>query len=518
MIFEEKNSNSSANGNLKKTLPINADVRKLTGAKKWGYAIGALGQIFPITFFNTYAFQYYVYTIGLDASLTSVGIFLGLFVFALSSPVFGSLIDNKKPTKFGKRRPFLLLAIPGLIIFMTFAWTPPKCPIGEPFYIPTAIYFWLFSIGIDLNQGLVVSTYLSMLAEQSTDDENRVNVANLQGLFSILATVVSTFIPMILQSILEDPQNPHYTTPSGQFLTELVPIIGFGLGLIASLIFILVYFSTDENFLIETQNNIKQKNKKERSKNSMKKTFQRILLPTKDPQFRLWMGNTISYNMSLRILITIMIPFLTYVLLLEESEFIVLLSAILPFAIIGFLLWTNLIHKKGLKYAYTITLISSAILSFITIIFLIDMDKNIKFIIGIINLGLIIATLVGGYLYMNPIVSKLIDLAPEKVRKLVEKYSNSNSENMDNSTVTPRNDSTKLSGAYFGAYIFSYNIAQAVANLILGLILTGDKAKNPTIITLTLPISGIFVLIAYLFLKPINIPHFKNKDNYNNEK
>jgi len=478
--------------------------RKLTGLRKLGYALGSIGQILPITFFNTYAFQYYVYTIGLDASLTSIGIFLGLIVFAISSPIFGVIIDNKTPTKFGKRRPFLLYAIPGLLILMTIAWIPPKCPIGNPFYLPTAIFFWLVSSGLDLNQGLVVSTYLSMLAEQTTDDKNRIEVANLQGLFSILATVFSTFIPMILQSSLVDPQNPHYSTYSGKFLVVLVPKIGFSLGLIASLIFILVYISTDENFLIDLNNIGVRKDSKT---GSIKNTIRKITIPTKDPQFRLWMANTMTYNMSLRIFLTILIPFLTYVLLLKENEFVILLACILPFGVTGYIVWTRLIYQKGLKFAYKTTLLISFIFSLSTMIFLNEMNLQLKFILGIFILGLIIATLIGGFLYMNPIVSKLIDLAPDDVKLLIQKFSNFKETSIENNQ-NKYLETTNLSGAYFGAYIFSYNIAQAIANLILGLTLTGPNAKNPIIINLAIPIGGVFIIIAYFLLKPIKIPHY----------
>ena len=93
-----------------------------------------MGFTLPITFVNVYTFQFYVYTIGLDALLVSFGMFIGLIVFSFGAILFGVISDNKKPGKMGKRRSFLLLSLPRMIIFMILIWIPPKCPEGQTMY------------------------------------------------------------------------------------------------------------------------------------------------------------------------------------------------------------------------------------------------------------------------------------------------------------------------------------------------------------------------------------------------
>jgi Na+/melibiose symporter-like transporter len=451
----------------------------------WGYAIGALGQVLPISFFNTYAFQYYVYTVGLDPLLTSIGIFLGLFVFAVCSPIFGVLVDNRPVGKFGKRRPFIIASIPMLLILMVLAWTPPLCPPDNSYYWPTAIYFWVIAVMLDINQAMFVSTYLSMLAEQCTNDANRVKVASLQGLFFLLATVLSIFIPIILQAQLPDPQNPLWSTPSGAFLVRNLPIVGICFGLVGMLTFLTVFYSTDESFFP------KQTGPKP-PRSPVHVILKQVFTPFADKNYRNWMGNTFFFNISLRILTIVLMPYLTFVLLLQENQFIGFVGAVIPFAGLGYLLWVRLIKKMGLKKSYGTALQVSIIISFLTAIFIIPMPTGLRLGLGVCILGVAIACLAGGYLFPNPIVSVLIDNAPEELRRRVT------------------DQGKGISGAYFGLFIFTYNIAQAVANLILGFIFTGGNARNPTIIALGLPLAGVILVIAYWFLRRVAINQRKD--------
>jgi Na+/melibiose symporter-like transporter len=220
----------------------------------------------------------------------------------------------------------------------------------------------------------------------------------------------------------------------------------------------------------------------------VKETFQQIFLPTKDPQYRLWMGNAFCFNMSLRILIIMLMPYLTFVLLVEGVQFTYFMLAVIPFAGVGYVFWTKLIKSHGLKHSFSTSLKVSVLVSVLTPIFLIPMAAGLRFGLGIIIMGIAISSLVGGYLFPNPIVTRLVDAAPEEIKKTTE------------------NSGKGISGSYFGLYIFTYNIAQAISNLILGFILTGENKSNPTIIALGLPIAGIITFLAYLFLKPMNLP------------
>ena len=85
--------------------------RELHGKRLIGYIFGHFGILMANMLAGTFIFQFYVYTINLDSFLTSVGVSLQLIINAIFSIIVGILADNKKPGKFGKRRPFLIYGI-----------------------------------------------------------------------------------------------------------------------------------------------------------------------------------------------------------------------------------------------------------------------------------------------------------------------------------------------------------------------------------------------------------------------
>ncbi|HEC39654.1 MAG TPA: hypothetical protein ENI29_15555, partial [bacterium] len=86
--------------------------RELKGKRLFGYSMGDLGMSLPNIFTGVFIFQYYVFTINLSSILVSIGITTQLLVSAIFAIIFGVIVDNKKPGKMGKRRPFLLIGLP----------------------------------------------------------------------------------------------------------------------------------------------------------------------------------------------------------------------------------------------------------------------------------------------------------------------------------------------------------------------------------------------------------------------
>ena len=79
--------------------------RELHGIILIGYTISTLGIYLPSILISVYVFQFYVYTINLDPLLTSVGITGRAIITGITSILIGVILDKKRPSKFGKRRP-----------------------------------------------------------------------------------------------------------------------------------------------------------------------------------------------------------------------------------------------------------------------------------------------------------------------------------------------------------------------------------------------------------------------------
>ena len=93
--------------------PQNALTKK-TSPFRYGFAM--FGTSIPINMFKTFAAIYYVDTLGLDMQKYALIPLIYAFVDAIDNPVYGFLSDNTR-TKWGRRRPWLLIGTPLLVLF-----------------------------------------------------------------------------------------------------------------------------------------------------------------------------------------------------------------------------------------------------------------------------------------------------------------------------------------------------------------------------------------------------------------
>jgi len=123
----------------------------------------------------------------------------------------------------------------------------------------------------------------------------------------------------------------------------------------------------------------------------------------------------------------------------------------------------------------------------IGLVFLIPMGTLGHMITGILVMGLAIAGLVGGFLFLNPILGALVD------------------EGQRNAAEIGFKDPKNISGAYFGMWFLMINLSSGVANMILGVIYTGGNENNPFLLVIALPVAGILFIITLIFVQRLKI-------------
>jgi Na+/melibiose symporter-like transporter len=458
--------------------------RELHGKRLFGYNLGYFGMYLTNVFIDVFVFQFYVYTINLNSLLVSIGISLKLIIAALSAIIFGVMADNKKSGKFGKRRPFLFYGLPIWFITSVLLWLPPwKCPQNNSFYWPTAIYLWCILILNIISLMSMMSPHASMLPEQSQTYKNQEKVASVGTFLTIIASILALLFPLIMQSMLEDPQKVKWWEPSGKLVLLYIPLISLGFGIFAIISIILAFFSVDESFH-KIGYDLKAK------KSSVLAKFHQMTIPGKDKKFKhfIWMG--FFTTISSQILGILVIPFLTYSLEFRGSQYFIyiIVSFLCKFG--WFYVWKKILQKHALIKTYSLCILSSVIASLLELIFLIEMlSFEFKMIIFIITMGTILGAIYGFGLFSGPLASALIYEAASK---------DNEADNIDKAV-------SKISGAYFGLNSFLLSISRAVASIMIGVILIGPNQENPTIITLCLSSMGIFFLIGLIFLRKIEL-------------
>jgi len=457
-------------------------LRELKGKRLLGYAVGNFGITMLNIFTGSFVFQYYVYTINLDSVLASVGLSFNVFISAFFSIIFGVVIDNKKPGKFGKRRPFLLYALPFWIISSIIIWFPPYAPENNSLFLPTAFYFWIITAIRALSGALIFNTYLSMLPEQSQTLANRHKVASLRAFFMIIASVISLFLPLFVQSLLPDPQNAKHYDPSGQIILTIIPVMGFILTCVGLIAVLIVFFSVDESFHIYNSNS-----KKERV--TLRETFKRMTQPAKDQKYRNLVFTGFFMNIAGSIFGFLLFPFQTYLLEFQQGEFLLYVIISLTGKLSWYVVWRLVIKKRPLVKSYSLALTFNVIVTFTDFLFLLsNLPYPIKILLYAVSFGTILGTTYSIPLFGIPLGASLIhEAAARKNHSDV------------NETITT------ISGSYYGFSIFVSSLGAGIFQIIIGLILTGANQRNPIIITLLFCSQGFFYLIAISFIRRIKL-------------
>ena len=438
-------------------------------------------------FTGVFLFQYYVYTINLNALFVAVGVTTQLIIGAISGIIFGVIIDNKKHGKLGKRRPFLLYGLPVWVITSVLIWYPQNCPQDNSLYLPTAIFFWVVTIIRSISRSLIFNVYLSMLPEQSQTLKNREKVAALQSAFSIMASIIALLLPLIVQSFLEDPGNVKWWEPSGQLVLFFIPIIGILFTVIGVATVLLIYFSVDESFH-QNQSNEKVE------KITIRKAFARMAIPIKDRNYIMLIISSFFIGVGGKTSGLLVFPFQTYVMQFESVEFYIYIFISVFGKFAWYFIWKKILKRNHILKSYSICILVAVISSLVDIFFLINgLPYGIRMMLYIISWSTVLGSMYSYPLFSIPIMASLVHDAAVKIDK----------DNIDNAM-------SKISGSYYGLASFIRSMGPSFASIFVGIILSGANEENPTAITIVFLSLGIFYLVAFFFVKRIKLP----KDSY----
>ncbi|MHA1985496.1 MAG: MFS transporter [Promethearchaeota archaeon] len=467
---------------MEETIPL--PPRELKGKRKFGYSMGDLGMSLPNIFTGVFLFQYYVYTINLDSVLVSVGVTTQLIVSAFFAVIFGVIVDNKKPGKLGKRRPFLLIGLPIWFLTTILIWFPPRGEIGAPAGLPTAIFFWIIILVRSISRSLLFNVYISMLPEQSQTSKNRESVASVRSAFMIIASVVALMLPLIIQSLLEDPKNATWWTASGKIVLFYIPVIGIFFAIFGFISVLVIFFSVDETF-----HNSNSDYKRE--KVSLIGRFRQMAVPARDHNYRNIVIAAFFSGIAGKLLGLLVFPFQTYVLEFTSALFIIyiLISIFGKFG--WYFFWRKLRKRNHILKSYTTVMLLGVIGSFMGMFFFIRiLSFNIQLILYIITWSTVLGSMYSFPLFSIPITAALVHEAAE----------NSEEENVDIAL-------SKISGAYYGLSSFIRSLGPASASLIVGFVLSGANKEEPLLLILLWCYIGVFYLFAIVFISRIKIKH-----------
>ncbi|MGB8984949.1 MAG: MFS transporter [Anaerolineales bacterium] len=165
--------------------------------KPFNYAIGMFGTSIPINMLKTYAAIYYVDKLGMTTAQFALMLLIYTFIDAIDNPLYGFLSDRTR-TRWGRRRPWLTIGTPLLILFFIAFYSPPDFLVGNSL----VAYCMLFYILTGTLDSVINANYAALFPELFRDDASRASANAMRQAFQLVAMIISIALTPIVTSVL----------------------------------------------------------------------------------------------------------------------------------------------------------------------------------------------------------------------------------------------------------------------------------------------------------------------------
>ncbi len=292
--------------------------------KSFNYAIGMFGTSIPINMLKTYAAIYYVDRLGMTTPQMAAILLIYTFIDALDNPVYGFLSDRTR-THWGRRRPWLVIGTPLLILAFIAFYSTPAFLAGKSLFA----YAMLFYILAGTLDSVINANYGALFPELFRTDASRASTNALRQAFQLVAMIISIALtPMVTGAI-------------GYQMTAIVyGILGGAVILYMSLTSKEVRAKSDEN--------------KPQLWNSLKDLV---------TNRKFWMAGLANafYSAAMSLVLVSMPFFVKYTLGIKDSQSTLLFAAVLLIAIGCVAIWARLVRRFSVIPVWRTALITLAV-------------------------------------------------------------------------------------------------------------------------------------------------------------
>src|SRR5512137_1740959 len=165
--------------------------------KSFNYAVGMFGTSIPINMLKTYAAIYYVDKLGMTTAQLSLVLLIYTFIDAIDNPVYGFLSDRTR-TRWGRRRPWLTIGTPLLILCFIAFYSTPAFLAGNSLFA----YCMLFYILTGTLDSVINANYAALFPELFRNDASRANANALRQAFQLVAMIISIALTPVVKKAI----------------------------------------------------------------------------------------------------------------------------------------------------------------------------------------------------------------------------------------------------------------------------------------------------------------------------
>ena len=158
--------------------------------QKWSFGMGSFAQWFINSAFNVWVFAFYFIAVGLPISYILAAYVIWTIWNALNDPLLG-YISDRTHTKWGRRKPFIILGTIPILIIEIILWIPPT----DSHFI-TFIYLLIMLICFDTFYTMI-TFFDALFPELYVSVEERAEVNTIKQILATLGLLMAFLIPGI---------------------------------------------------------------------------------------------------------------------------------------------------------------------------------------------------------------------------------------------------------------------------------------------------------------------------------
>ncbi|MHA2184799.1 MAG: MFS transporter [Promethearchaeota archaeon] len=320
-----------SNSNLKQDV----NIKRYGKGQKWSFGMASFAQFFINSAFNTWVFSFYYTAVGLHALTITAAFSIWTIWNAFNDPLIGFLSDRTK-TRWGRRRPYLMIGIIPVLIIEIILWIPPT---GNE--LLGFLYLLLMLICYDTFYTMLALPTDSLFPELYTSVEERAQVNTIRQILSTVGLILAFLVPGIFIGDL--------TEMSGYLMNGVVTSVIVGVTM-----FIFIKWGAKERV------EFKMDYRPEFG------FFKGLLYTFKNKGFLLYTAMFFLYEYTLLVLATTVPLYGIEVLGLASDDTLLialLLGAMFIISILAVFIWKKLDLRLGSKKAYGISIVAYIIAS-----------------------------------------------------------------------------------------------------------------------------------------------------------
>jgi len=310
--------------------------------KVLAYSLGNLGDTIAAQFFQFLIFIFYYVVVGLNLLYLGIGFIIWTIWNAINDPLLGALSDRTQ-TKWGKRKPWIIIGIIPTAILLVAVWMPPLDSQEAIFvhFLTTVMLFDLFYTMYSLNQ-------VSLFPEMFQDLEQRAKSNTIIQFIGVFGLIIITLLPSFFIPVYRDPNYFMNYRTAGLFIAIIFVIIA---GLFVKF-------------------GIKEREEFSKDSESSPGFFMSLKFSMKNKSFRLYVVANFAVFYVFGMLPIISPLYLSFVLAIDSSLIQSLLLGVAILSAGGFMLfWRFISVKYGVKIGH-ISAMTAFILTLLPFMFI----------------------------------------------------------------------------------------------------------------------------------------------------